>query len=173
MLTRKYDINVYDTYLVKEVIRNIIGKEYKAYMLYHQHPFLFDGQVDNLEIVPTVSFNFPTDNTLSIEDKIKTLGGRLATEIFMELHRRYDVKVVNTLKDFDDIKEKCDYIFEDDKTYIALCKQLDNLYVCEAVTALKSLYNKIMNSSSTRNITYQIRNTAYKNLKTPSNIGCV
>lgn len=173
MLTRKFDINRYDTYAVKEVIKKILMDEYIKYTLSYRGNFLYEGQVNELNITPSVSFSFPSDTKIPIEDRIKTLGGRLATDVFCELHNRYDKQVEKTTGNFVDIKEKCDYVFEGNKDYLALCKQLDNLYICEAVTALRSFYNKIMSSQSTRNIAYQTRNIAYKNLKSPTDIGCV
>jgi hypothetical protein len=97
------------------------------------------------------------DVTVSYDDLPKALQNK----VIAEAKRQYNEKKAKTIEDYKTLKKKCDEVFYDDKQYSKLTPELDNLYYCQAHTALYDFMDKKQRSKAVSNSRFQARLMAY------------
>lgn len=175
MKIRDFSVDNYSSYDIRAVIKKVLIGHYRDWVTANPiiHPILDEK---NLHFSFDVSFDFRVDEKppQTMEQRIRNqYTERIAEDILVALRQKYDAQVLSTQKDFEAIKTKCDFVFKDSKEYLSICKELEFLYFCEASTILKDYYNKIMGSTSAKNLAYRARDRAFKNNTSPTEIGCV
>lgn len=82
---------------------------------------------------------------------------KLKKEFEKDMKKDYEEKKKATIKRFNDLKKKADFILKDDKDYLELIEVLKDSYYCQATTMIDDLLIKRLESKSARSVKYNAR----------------
>jgi hypothetical protein len=147
MKTREFDIKNYSTsQIIYEIAQREVNKTTKTIT----HRFVTTEK-------ELVYVNFYSGSVAKFNDLSK-VDQKL---VIAEAKKQYRDRKDKSIKDYKDMKDKCDSIYVGNKQYIKLVPELENLYYCQALTALSDFHSRIMKSKSVTNSTYQARAMGY------------
>ena len=151
MKIREFDIN---NYKIEDIIKEEIQKAADAYIKGFKHEFMLeDSKLPYYASPFSVKIKPFTDMTKKEQDSIEKLA-----------LKQYEEKKASTIKEWEDIKTKCEYIVKGDKHYLKFLPELTDLYYCQAVTALKDYRDKKLHSNAAANARYKVRAMRYSTI---------
>lgn len=148
MKTREFNIENYKT---ADIIYKMVTKSIDEQIKDISHPFIKEGT--GKIVYP----NFWKSNLIDFDNLPKATQ----KEVIKEAKAQYEVKKKETMKKYKEIKEKCDAVFYDDKMYLKLVPELDNLFYCQAYSALSDFMDKKQRSKAVSNSRFQARLMSY------------
>lgn len=98
-----------------------------------------------------------TSDVLEFEELTK----KQQAEVVAAVKEEYETKKAASKKEYESIRKQCDEVFYDDKQYLKLVPALEDLYYCQAHTALEDFKSKKEHSKAVTNSVYQARLMAY------------
>lgn len=150
MKTREFDTKNYD---MKDIMYEHVKQNIDEQLASITHELLKDNvkvAYSNFWKSAIVEFNTLTDSKQK--------------EIVEIAKEKYEAKKTKSIAEYRELREQCDKIFYDDNTYNKLTPELENLFYCQAYTALLDFKAKKLKSKATSNSKYQVRMMSYSKI---------
>lgn len=155
MKVREFDIL---NYKIVQRIMDLAGEKLKR-----ENQVIF-GRTDIDIFVTFHNVNQWINDKKTLKQFFNRLDKDVQQDLIKYFKKVYEENKKETIKNYEIVKKKTDFIFFDDKEYKKLCDTFKDVFYCQATTILIDFMNKKLKSKALKNIKYSIRNQEYSNI---------